>query len=140
MKTVTLSRTDSRRYQEDPGALAERLVDDAYQDYSRGLASDFDLASQSGAVVEVKSTQTELANGAAGRFRLFKSQHDSLRRRDRSWYVFVVVDVSDRPLTARLVRKDPASIGRIVGSKGGWYDAGHTAGPERKLPIGAIFD
>lgn len=139
MKRVRLTRSDSRRYQEDPGALAERLAEDQYAPYLRALAEDFDLASRSGSVVEVKSTQSELANGKAGRFRLFKSQHDQLRRADPSFYIFVLVDVSGRPLRARLKRIDPATVGHKVAGYGGWYDAGHRSGPERKLPIAAIF-
>ena len=73
MKRVTLGRTDSRRYQEDPGRTAEELAESEYEGYLRSLAENFDLASRTGSVVEVKSAQSELANGEAGRFRLFKS-------------------------------------------------------------------
>jgi hypothetical protein len=142
MKRVTLGRTDSRRYQEDPGATAESLVEGEYQGYSRALAENFDLASESGSVLEVKSAQSELANGEAGRFRLFESQHDRLVRLDRdgsAFYVFVVFDVSSRELTARMKRVNPADIGNSIGARGGWYNAGHVAGKEYKLPIEAVF-
>lgn len=142
MKRVTLGRTDSRRYQEDPGRTGEELAESEYQGYLRSLAENFDLASRTGSVVEVKSAQSELANGEAGRFRLFKSQHDRLVRQDRdgsAFYVFVVFDVLERPLTARMKRMNPADVGRSVGSRGGWYNAGHVAGKEYKLPIEAVF-
>jgi len=142
MKRVTLGRTDSRRYQEDPGRTAEELVESEYEGYLRSLAENFDLASRTGSVVEVKSAQSELANGEAGRFRLFKSQHDRLVRQDRdgsAFYVFVVFDVLERPLTARMKRMNPADVGRSIGSRGGWYNAGHVAGKEYKLPIEAVF-
>ena len=142
MKRVTLGRTDSRRYQEDPGRTAEELAESEYEGYLRSLAENFDLASRTGSVVEVKSAQSELANGEAGRFRLFKSQHDRLVRQDRdgsAFYVFVIFGVLERPLTARMKRMNPADVGRSIGSRGGWYNAGHVAGKEYKLPIEAVF-
>jgi len=143
MKTVRLDRSDERLYQRDPGSLAERLVGENYAAYSPGLAENFDLASKSGTVVEVKSTQSRLANGNKGRFRLFKGQHEKLVRTARGsggYYVFVLVDVSGRPLRAQMVRRDPATIGRVVGARGGWNKSGHTAGRQHKLPWGVYFD
>ena len=142
MKRVRLDSTETRRYQEDPGGTAELLTEQNYQGYSRSLAENFDLASESGSVLEVKSAQSELANGEAGRFRLFKTQHEKLTRQDRNgsaFYVFAVFDVSSRPLTARLKRMNPADVGYIIGARGGWYNAGHVAGKEYKLPIDAVF-
>lgn len=142
MKRLSGREIDPSRYQRDPGAYAEVLAEGEYAGYNRSLASDFDLANQSGSVIEVKSAQSELANGEAGRFRLFKDQHDRLVRQDRegsAFYVFVVFDVSSRPLTAVMKRANPADIGRSIGARGGWYNAGHTAGAEYKLPISAVF-
>ena len=56
-----------------------------------------------------------------------------------AFYVFAVFDVSSRPLTARLKRMNPADVGYIIGARGGWYNAGHVAGKEYKLPIDAVF-
>jgi hypothetical protein len=143
MKKVRLDRTESRRYQEDPGATAELLAEQNYQGYSRSLAENFDLANENGSVLECKSAQSELANGEDGRFRLFKSQHERLTRKDRNgsaFYVFVLFDVEERPITARMKRMNPADIGRSIGSRGGWYNAGHVAGKEYKLPIEAVFN
>lgn len=142
MKTVRLDRSDTRLYQRDPGKLGERLVSENYSSYSPALAENFDLASKSGTVVEVKSTQTRLSNGNKGRFRLFKNQHEKLVRAARGgggYYVFVLVDVSGRPLRARMLRKDPATIGRVVGARGGWDRSGHPSGLQKKLPYSAIF-
>jgi hypothetical protein len=63
-------------------------------------------------------------------------------RQDRegsAFYVFVLFDVSSRPLTARMKRMNPADIGYTIGARGGWYNAGHVAGKEYKLPIEAVF-
>lgn len=142
MKTVRLDRSDERLYQRDPGSLAERLVGENYAAYSPGLAENFDLASKSGTVVEVKSTQSRLSNGNKGRFRLFKGQHEKLVRTARGsggYYIFVLVDVSGRPLRAKMVRREPATIGRVVGARGGWNRSGHPSGPQKKLPYSAIF-
>jgi len=142
MKRVRLDRTESRRYQEDPGATAELLAEQEYDPYSRSLAEDFDLATKTGYVGEVKSAQSVLANEEDGRFRLFKSQHERLlkaNRRKFADYFFVVFDVQERPITARLKRINPADIGYTIGARGGWYNAGHVAGKEYKLPIEAVF-
>jgi len=142
MKRISGREIDPSAYQRDPGAYGEVLAEGEYSGYSRSLASDFDLANKSGSVIEVKSAQSELANGEDGRFRLFKSQHERLVRQDRdgsAFYVFVLFDVSSRPLTARMKRMNPADIGRSIGSRGGWYSAGHVAGKEYKLPIEAVF-
>jgi hypothetical protein len=142
MKRVRLDRSESRRYQEDPGATAELLAEQNYQGYTRSLAENFDLANQNGSVLECKSAQSELANGEDGRFRLFQSQHERLVRQDRdgsAFYVFVLFDVSSRDIEARMKRMNPADIGRSIAARGGFYSAGHVAGKEYKLPIEAVF-
>lgn len=142
MKRATLSRSEARSYQEDPGKAAERLVEGAYSNLSRFGVENFDLSAD-GQLVEVKSTATEIAGGASGRFRLFRDQHEQLVRADRdgsAWYVFVLVDVSERPPTARMVRREPASIGYTIGARGGWNQSGHPSGQQYKLPISAVFD
>jgi hypothetical protein len=143
MKRVTLSRTERRTLQEDSGKLAERLVEGEYANLSRFGVENFDLSGDDGPLVEVKSTQTTLANGNAGRFRLWEDQHDKLVRADRdgsAFYVFVLYDVDDgRDVEARMVRKDPATIGRSIGARGGWNESGHNQGRQYKLPVDAVF-
>lgn len=141
MKRHTLSRSEMRNYQQDPGRTAERIVEGAYANLSRFGVEDFDLNSDE-RVAEAKSTQTELSNGNAGRFRLWKEQHEKLLRADREGtarYVFVLVDVSGRPLRARMVQKVPADVGNQIGARGGWNASGHSKGRQHKLPIEAVF-
>lgn len=142
MKRVPSREIDNRRYQQDPGGYAETLAEAEYAGFSTALASDFDMANQSGSVIEVKSTQSVYPNNEKGRFRLFKSQHDRLVRADRegtAYYVFVVFDVSTRDVSAKMKRAKPARIGNVIAGRGGWYNAGHVAGKEYKMPIEAIF-
>ena len=142
VKRIRLDRTESRRYQEDPGGTAELLAEQEYDPYSRSLAENFDLATKSGYVGEVKSAQSVYPSGEKGRFRLFKTQHERLLQADRDLfadYFFLVFDVQERPLTARLKRMNPADVGYTIGARGGWYNAGHVAGKEYKMPIEAIF-
>jgi len=143
-KTQVLdSRADQRRLRSDPGELAERLATSAYG-YSRFVdASWYDGRRESGAVVEVKSCLSELQSGAAGRWRLWREQHDRLLEHDRdasAFYVFVLFDVGARPPVARMVRQAPATVGRQVGARGGWGPSGHDSrGEQHKLPIEAIM-
>lgn len=143
MKRYTLTRGEMSNYQDDPGQLAERIVEGEYQNLSRFGVENFDLVDDdSGQLAEVKSTATQLANGAAGRFRLWQEQHERLLRADRdgsAWYVFVLFDVSERPVRARMKRKNPADVGRTIGARGGWNRSGHNSGPQYKLPIDAVF-
>lgn len=141
MKRHTLSRSEMRNYQEDPGQVAERIVEGAYANLSRFGVENFDLSSDE-QLAEVKSTQTQLSNGNAGRWRLWKEQHEKLLRADREGtarYVFVLVDVADRPLRARMVQKVPADVGNQIGARGGWNASGHPSGRQHKLPIEAVF-
>ena len=145
MKRVTVTRT--RRLSQEPGSLAEDMVAEEYREWS-GFedAGRFDLARDTGALAEVKSTATSIDNPGgqvSGRFRLYRGQHESLLEHDRdgsAWYFFVLYDVSTRPPVARIVRKEPAQVGRIVGARGGWNDSGHAEiDEEYKLLHDAIF-
>ena len=144
MKTYRLSSKErNNNLRDDPGALAERIAAEQYAGYSQLRASDFDLAKESGAVGEVKSTATRLENGNKGRFRLWKDQHEQLLQADRDGsarYVFVLFDVSSRDVTARLKTREPARIGRQIGARGGWNQSGHPSGKQNKLPISAVFE
>lgn len=144
MKRVRLNRNDRRRLQgDDTGQLAQTLAAEEYASFSEFRDSQqFDLATDSGTVVEVKSTLSVLANGNAGRFRLFKKQHEPLVRKDRSanaWYVFVLFDIDGPEPVAKMIRKAPADVGRVVGARGGWNRSGHNQGMQHKLPIDAVF-
>jgi hypothetical protein len=143
MKRKRLSRSERRDLQRDTGAVAENIAASAYDRYSAFQDSgEFDLATESGSIAEVKSTLSRLANGNRGRFRLFKPQHEQLLRADRdgsAFYIFVLFDISSKP-EALLIRKSPATVGRLLGARGGWNKSGHSAGKQHKLPIGAIFD
>lgn len=143
VKRVPSREVDNGQYQRDPGSYAEDLAEFEYKGYSQALASDFDLASQSGSVMECKSAQSVIENGEDGRFRLFKSQHERLVRADRNgsaFYVFVLFDTSTRQISAKMKRMNPADIGNSIAGRGGWYNAGHRAGKEYKLPIEAVFN
>jgi hypothetical protein len=143
MKRHTLSRSERNDLNRDTGAVAENIAAAAYDRYSSFQESGaFDLATESGSIAEVKSTLTRLGNDNRGRFRLFKPQHEELLQADRdgsAFYIFVLFDISDRP-EALLIRKSPATVGRLLGARGGWNRSGHSAGKQHKLPIGAIFD
>lgn len=141
MKTVTLDRTERRKLQKDTGALAETLAARAYE-YNKSLASDFDAARKSGAVLEVKSTLSRLQPGQRGRFRIFKPQHERLVRQDRDGsanYVFVLFDLSSSPV-ARMIRKNPADVGYQIAGRGGFNQSGHSAGKQIKMPYSTFFD
>jgi len=144
MKRHRLGRTERRRLQEDTGELAEVIATDIYSGYNRFVdAPWYDGRRESGAVLEVKSALSSLANGADGRFRLWKEQHDRLVKHDRDGsarYAFVLFDVSSREPVAKLKQKQPADVGRIIGARGGWGPSGHDSqGEQHKLPIEAIF-
>jgi hypothetical protein len=139
-----LSRTERRRLQEDTGDLAERLATDVYSGYSRFVdAPWYDGRRDSGAVLEVKSALSRLDGGAAGRFRLWKEQHEQLLeydREDSARYAFVLFDLSSREPVAKLKQQVPADVGRMIGARGGWGPSGHDSqGEQHKLPIDAIF-
>lgn len=143
MKSYRLTRNDKTRLQRDPGSLAERLAAEQYDGYGQLHDSGpFDLAKETGAVAEVKSTATSLSDGAGGRFRLWQDQHESLLRQDRDGtgdYIFVLFDVDGRDVTARMLLSKPSRIGRQIGARGGWNRSGHRAGPQHKLPYSAVF-
>jgi hypothetical protein len=143
MKRVRLSRSERRRLQGDTGALAESLAAGKYEAYSEFVDSgEFDLATDSGSIAEVKSALSELANGNPGRFRLFKEQHDSLVREDRdgsAFYIFVLFSLEGREPEALMKRKNPADVGYQIGARGGWNRSGHQSGLQHKLPIDAVF-
>ena len=124
------------------GALAESLAADAYG-YPDHDADPFDARRDTGAVLEAKSTVTRYSSGARGRFRLWKRQHSRLTRKDRedtARYVFVLFDVSERPVTARMLEKQPARIGRLIAGRGGFNQSGHPKGKQIKLPYSALFE
>jgi hypothetical protein len=140
-----LSRTERRRLQDDTGEVAERIATSVYSGYSRFVdASWYDGKRDSGAVLEVKSALSTLDNGAAGRFRLWREQHDQLVEEDRDGsarYAFVLFDLSGRSPVALLKKREPATVGRQVGARGGWGPSGHDSrGEQHKLPIDAVFD
>jgi hypothetical protein len=142
VKTQVLSRGQRRDLQGDTGEVAESIAADAYG-YNPFVSADwYDAKRDSGAVIEVKSCLSRLASGAKGRFRVFKGQHEKLVREDRSGsskYVFVLFDLDGEP-TAKMVRKAPADIGRLVAGRGGFYSSGHNSqGKQHKIPISALF-
>jgi len=90
-------------------------------------------------VYEIKTARMRMPSGDRGRFQIFKTQHTRLRNRDNggsAWYVFVVLSGSK----ATMVRKNPARIGRLIASRGGFRDMGHASGPRHRIPISALFD
>jgi len=142
MKRKRLSRGERRRLQGDTGAVAENIAAGEYERLSAFQdAGPFDLASEAGSIAEVKSALSQLSSVNAGRFRLFKNQHDRLVQYDRSEsaaYAFVLMEPEKS--RARLVKKNPADVGRMVGARGGWGPSGHASqGKQRKLPIEALF-
>jgi hypothetical protein len=143
MKRYRLTDGEMKRLQNDSGELAEEIAEGEYTGYGRFHDSGpFDLAKESGAVAEVKSTATTLSNGAAGRFRLWKDQHEKLVRKDRNGsarYIFVLFDVSSRPVTARMVTREPAHIGNVIAGRGGWNQSGHQSGKQHKLPFDTVM-
>jgi hypothetical protein len=104
----------------------------------------YDARRESGAVLEVKSALSTLGSGADGRFRLWREQHEKLVEHDRDGsarYGFVLFDVSGREPTALLKQREPATVGRQIGARGGWGPSGHDSqGEQHKLPIEAIFE
>lgn len=145
MKRYTLSRGDRRRLQDDDGSLAEEIVAGEYDGFSRDFqdADWYDLVTDGGGYVEVKSTATRLSGGQKGRFRLWETQHERLVEHDRdgsAWYVFCLFDVGGREVTARMARRAPAEIGRSIGARGGFNRSGHQMGPQYKLPYAAVFE
>lgn len=136
---------DTRQLSQDPGDFGERLAQEEY-----GLVSvdtNFaDLkAKTTDTLYEVKSAATEIGEKyrEKGRFRLWEAQHNKLARRNRrtgAWYIFVLFDVSQRPPEAKLVRKDPADVGRKIAGRGGFGPSGHAnKGAQHKLPYDSIF-
>lgn len=101
MKRKRLSRSERRDLNRDTGAVAENIAASAYDRYSAFQDSgEFDLATESGSIAEVKSTLSRLGNGNRGRFRLFKPQHEQLVRKDRdgsAFYIFVLFEISNLP-------------------------------------------
>jgi len=142
MKTITVQNT--RKMATESGSWGERV---ARREYGlQAVDSEYaDLSNKAGSIYEVKTTATSIGQNPTqkGRFRLIKSQHDRLVRRDRldtSWYIFVLVDDSTRPPTAYLKRQQPADVGQLVGANGGWFRSSHEGiKQEKKLPYEAIF-
>jgi len=143
MKHYTLTRSDTKKLQRDSGALAERIAGEQYAGFSEFGVENFDISnSDTGSLGEVKSTAETLQSGATGRFRLWKKQHEKLLRADRersAFYVFILWDTSERPVTARLVRRNPADVGHTIGARGGWSASGHSMGPQKKVPWSWVF-
>jgi hypothetical protein len=124
--------------------VAEEIAAREY-DFSTFRASEWDGARESGAVLEVKSTTRRIGDEypARGRFRLFKSQHTKLTRKDRNgtaYYAFVLLTTDTNPPTAQMVRKKPASVGRQIAARGGFNQSGHPSGPQIKLPWSLFFE
>ena len=141
VKTYELSRRESARLQDDQATLAEEIVARIY-DLPHHDADPFDARRDTGAVLEAKSTVTRYSNGTRGRFRLWKPQHSRMTRKDRedtARYGFVLFDVSERPVVARLLLKQPATIGRLIAGRGGFNRSGHQKGKQIKLPYSALF-
>lgn len=143
MKRYELTRNEANRYQKDPGGLAEELVAQEYRGFTTIGVENFDVSRNNNETLgEVKSTASRLGNGAKGRFRLWKNQHEKLLRYDNqysTYYVFVLFDVGQRPPVARMKRQKPADVGNVIGGRGGWNRSGHTSGRQYKLPYEAIF-
>jgi len=143
MKTTTVH--NDRKLATDPGDLAENIADREYKGFSTFGVENFDLSnSETGSLAEVKSTATDIGEDypESGRFRLWKDQHEKLLRADRqgsAFYIFVLFAVSERPVTARLKRKNPADVGNMIGGRGGWYASGHNKGKQHKVPHAEIF-
>ena len=145
MKRYRLTRSDRRQLQDDTGEVAERIATEVYSGYSRFIDSPwYDGRRESGAVLEVKSALSTLGNGAAGRFRLWREQHEKLVEHDRDGsarYAFVLFDIDRHEPVAKVKQKVPADVGRMIGARGGWGPSGHASqGEQYKLPTGAVFD
>jgi len=150
MKTVSISRNDLDRLQRpnrEVSSFIESRVVSAYDGFTSSFtdSADFDIQGKGETVGEVKHaltrhTKEDGSKGGKGRFRIFKSQHDALTRYDRrenAYYVFVLVDPDDMVLF--MSRQKPATVGNIIGSRGGFYTATHNAGPDHKLPWEVFF-
>lgn len=141
MKRHKLTRKESQRLSRDQTGLSESIAAPAYG-YALTLSETYDAARETGAVIEVKSTVTEYENGRSGRFRLYKPQHDRLRRKDNSGsgkYVFVLFDVSQRPPVATMKKVPPAKIGNIIAGRGGWNASNRSTEKGHQLPYNTIF-
>jgi hypothetical protein len=142
MKIHKLTRNEANRLSRNQSSLVEDAAADKYG-FSTVGAERFDGQTSTGTVYEVKSCLSRYNDGTRGRFRLWASQHDTLARQDRrgsAWYVFGLVDVSERPPVIRFVRKAPAKVGRTIAGKGGFNASGHPNGPQIKLPWSLFFD
>ena len=150
MKTVSISRGDLDRLQRpnrEVSSFIESRVVSAYDGFTSSFtdSADFDIQGKGDTVGEVKHaltrhTREDGTEGGKGRFRIFKSQHDALTRYDRrenAYYVFVLIEPEDMVL--RMSRQKPATVGNIIGSRGGFYTASHNAGPDHKLPWEVFF-
>ena len=130
---------------QEKAAVLEEVAARVYGYNSTRSASWYDARRESGAVIEVKSAQEKEGSKypAAGRFRLWREQHSKLVSYDRessAFYVFVVLDESENPPIAELVRKNPADVGRLIAARGGFGPSGHASrGEQYKLPISAVF-
>lgn len=142
MKTYTLSARERRRLSGDTGALAETVAADAYG-FNRFVDADWYDGVSGDTYYEVKSALSQLSSGAAGRFRLWRTQHEQLVEYDRdesARYVFVVFDLDNREPRAVMTQRVPADVGRMIGARGGFYESGHNSkGEQYKMPIDAVF-
>jgi len=145
MKTVSISRNDLDRLQRpnrEVSSFIESRVVSAYAGFESAFtdSNDYDIQGKGDTIGEVKHTLRRHESGAKGRFRIFKSQHDALTRYDRrenAYYVFVLIEPGDMVL--RMSRQKPATVGNMIGSRGGFYSASHNAGPDHKLPWEVFF-
>jgi hypothetical protein len=135
--------TELNRRADDRGEFAELLVAEMFDALHTPDETEwYDCRSSSGTKYEVKSTETELGNGAPGRFRLWDDQHRSLlasSSNGTAWYVFVLFeDAGIRDIR----RTRPPTVTRLVQEVGNgeWDLSGHARGEQQqKLPWEAVF-
>ena len=83
---------------------------------------------------EVKSCQRRDSDGAKGRFRLWRQQHEALLEKDRSetaWYVFVLYTSSGSYVSHKRVHASTVSVSS--------WNKGHPDGEQFKLPYQDVF-
>jgi hypothetical protein len=135
--------TELNRLADDRGEFAELLVAEMFDALHKPDETEwYDCRTPSGTKYEVKSTETELANGAPGRFRLWADQHRSLlssSANGAAWYVFVLFEDSG---IRDIRRARPTTVTRLVQDVGNgqWDLSGHTRGEQQqKLPWTEVF-
>jgi len=134
----------ARRANGDDDVFAELLVAEHFDvRHDRDSTDWFDARNpRNGTKFEVKSARFELADGATGRFRLWREQHRSLvaaasNEGMTAWYAFVLFSRDGQPLKMRRVR-----VPTVTSLVDGWNRAGHQTkeGRQHKLPWPEVFD